>query len=420
MTDALAAWLARLEKRTPEARIHLGLERVRAVLDRLPSAIPNCPVITVGGTNGKGSVVALLESMYRAGGYRTLAYTSPHLVHFTERIRINAAPVDLASLIDALDLVERQRDGLDLTYFEHVTLAALVVAARSKPDVVLLEVGLGGRLDAVNVIDPDVSVITSIDLDHVEWLGRTRSAIAREKGGIARSGRPLIIGEPQPPRGWLADLERGGAMVRAVGRDFSWQREDNVLRLTIGEEILTLPEPALAGSWQAGNAASAVMAVRALNPRLPVAVADMAAGLKSVVLPGRLQCLGGRPEIWADVAHNVAAARTLAGALAAVEGRTIAVFSALAGKDVSGMARVVKDHFEHWLVPELAGDRSRSADEIAELLRELPVAGSVETVESVSDAVRSALAQASPDDRIVVFGSFRIVAEAWSAIQQRE
>lgn len=420
MTDVLAAWLARLEKRTPEARIHLGLERVRSVLDRLPAAVPTCPVITVGGTNGKGSIVAFLESMYRAGGYRTVAYTSPHLVCFRERIRIDGHPVEARQLVDALERVEDHRGGLDLTYFEHVTLAALVVASASRPDVVLLEVGLGGRLDAVNVIDPDVSIIASIGLDHVEWLGRTRRAIAREKGGIARRGRPLIIGEPRPPGGWLAELEQTGASVQAVGRDFSWQQENAGLRLRVDGETLGLPRPGLAGPWQAGNAASALMAVRALGRRLPLRVAEMANGLESVSLPGRLQCLGGRPEVWLDVAHNVAAARALAGTLTDSPRPATAVFTALAGKDVKGMARALDGCFERWLVPDMAGDRSRSADEIASLLRDLPVAGAVETVESVAEAVRSGLAGTLPDARMVVFGSFRIVAEAWPVIQQRE
>lgn len=420
MSNALEDWLARLEQRTPEARVHLGLDRIQALLDRLPHARPSCPVITVGGTNGKGSVVALLEAIYQAAGYRTVAYTSPHLLSFVERIRIDGAAVEPEPLVAALQQVEDHRQGLDLTYFEHVTLAALIVAAAVRPEVILLEVGLGGRLDAVNAVDPDVAVITSIGLDHVEWLGTTRLAIGREKAGIARPGKPLILGEPDPPRGWLEEIDRRGARLQAVGRDFRWRRDGTRLRIEIDQHILSLPLPGLAGAWQAGNAASACMAVRALDRQLPVPVAAMAAGLKAAVLPGRLQQIPGAPEIWLDVAHNADAAAALATALALTPGPTVAVFTALVGKDVSAIGQALADRFERWLVPELGGDRSRPAAEVAAILQRLPVAGTVETVESVAGALASARADVESCARIVVFGSFRVVAEAWPFIHQRE
>ncbi|NDY96719.1 bifunctional folylpolyglutamate synthase/dihydrofolate synthase [Wenzhouxiangella limi] len=419
MTEPLQAWLDRLERRTPESQIRLGLDRVRAVLNALPERRPRCPVITVAGTNGKGSVVAMLEAIYCAAGYRTFAYTSPHLLHFGERIRVNAQPTDPAAVAEALARVERYRQSTELTYFEHVTLAALVVAASVRPDVVLLEVGLGGRLDAVNAIDPDVSVITSIGLDHVEWLGGTRRSIAAEKAGIARPGKPLIVGERRPPRGWVSDLDASGAELWLAGRDFRWRRAGRSLRLSAGEAVLDLPPPALAGAHQWGNAACAVMAARALAARLPVSDRALCQGLQAVQLAGRLQCIPGQPEIWLDVAHNAQAARVLSAALSAESKTTTAVFNALAGKDIPAIGKTLAGDFERWLVPALRGDRTRDSGEVADALRHAPVGSAVETVESVGEALKIALAATPPEGRVVIFGSFRTVAEAWPMIQQR-
>ncbi len=362
----------------------------------------------------------MLEAIYRSAGYRTLAYTSPHLLSFVERIRIDGRPAAAATLVEAMDEVERRRGAVELTYFEHVTLAALVVAAWSRPEVLLLEVGLGGRLDAVNAVDPDVSVITSIGLDHVEWLGGTRRSIAREKAGIARVGRPLIVGERRPPRGWIDELQASGAEVQLAGRDFRWRRAGRQLRLTAGDEILNFPPPALAGRQQWGNAACAVVAARAAARLLPVPDNALSRGLRKVRLPGRLQRLPGRPEIWLDVAHNVQAARVLADALDVKPRSSTAIFNALAGKDVEGIGRALAGRFDRWLVPVLGGDRSRDAREVAGALRDASVGSVVETVESVSAALKIALAETPPEGRIVVFGSFRTVADAWPMIQQPE
>jgi dihydrofolate synthase/folylpolyglutamate synthase len=377
-------------------------------------------VITVGGTNGKGSVVAMLERIYRSAGYRTLAYTSPHLLSFRERVRIDGRPVEAAGLAEALSKVEEYRGTLDLTYFEHITLAALLLAGAARPDVILLEVGLGGRLDAVNAVDPDVSVITSIGLDHVEWLGGTRRSIAREKAGIARPGRPLVVGERRPPKGWATELEASGAELLMAGRDFHWLRAGRMMRLSLRGDTLDLPPPALGGSWQWGNAACAVVAVRALVRRLPVTNDALSQGLREVALPGRLQRVPGQPEVWLDVAHNPQAARALAAALRQEDRPSTAVFTVLADKDVSAIGRALAGAFGRWLVPALSGDRSRDAEEVAKALRDAPVEGLVETVESVSWALNNALDETPPEGRVVVFGSFRTVAEAWPVIQQRE
>ncbi len=422
MEPTLHGWLHRLEQRAPESRIELGLDRVRDVLGRLPRSMPACPVITVGGTNGKGSVVAMIESMCRAAGLRTLAYSSPHLLHFSERIRMDGEPADEASLAAAIETVEQARGAVALTYFEHVTLAALVLGAAAAPDVMVLEVGLGGRLDAVNVVDADVAVLTSIGLDHTDWLGPTRLSIGREKAGIARAGRPLIVGERRLPKGLEPILRASGAHLALAGRDFRWRRaKGGCFRIEDHDRVFTLPRPALGGAWQLANASCAVLALAALGGRLRLTPAQMGEGLLRVRLPGRLQRAMDRPAVWLDVAHNGPAARALAAALGPAAGSraSLAVFSALADKDVHAIGRALDPCFSRWLVAPLSGARARSATELADCLTDIPVAGAVETVESVADGLKLALHDAEPDGRIVVFGSFRTVAEAATLLHQR-
>ncbi len=410
---ALVDWLERLERRSPESRIDLGLDRVRAVYSRLAPEQPSCPVITVAGTNGKGSVVAMLEAMVLAAGLKPFAYSSPHLLEFGERMRVAGHPADAADIVAALDAVEHARGDIALTYFEQVTLAALVLARQACPDVMLLEVGLGGRLDAVNVIDADVAVITSIDLDHTDWLGPTRADIAREKAGVACASRPVIVGEKKRPAELDDVLDRIGARPIRAGRELTWRSTENRLCIEFEGRSLKLPHPAMAGNWQAGNAACAVAALAVLRDRLGVDGAAMDRGLTAARLPGRFQCLSEAPAVYVDVAHNVAAARELARALGACDGRSFAVFSALAGKDIRSIGQVLDASFSDWLVAGIDGDRGLSAAAIEAELARIPVSGRRETVESVPRAVELALERADRHDRIVVFGSFRTVAEAW-------
>jgi dihydrofolate synthase/folylpolyglutamate synthase len=415
-SNELAAWLRRLEARAPASRIDLGLDRVRSVYETLSIDL-SVPVITVAGTNGKGSVVALLESMLGAAGHRTLAYTSPHLLKFSERMRLGGRDAPEADIVAALDAVERARRDVDLTYFEHTTLAALWLASTSGVDAVLLEVGLGGRLDAVNVVDADVAVITSIGIDHTEFLGETRDEIAVEKAGIARRARPVVVGDPDPPAGLNRALETIGAQVHSVRDALEGSTEQLVIRFE--GEALALPNPALSGEWQRSNAAAAVMALRLLAGRLPVSDRAMAEGLASARLPGRFQIVGEQPRLILDVAHNPAAAEALARALGPSNGRSTAVFSALAGKDVEGIGRALDACFTHWLVAPLGGDRGQSADTVARQLADAPVSGGLETVESLSAALEQALAASGDDDRVVVFGSFHTVAEAWPELTSK-
>ncbi len=416
----LADWLELLESRSPESHIDLGLDRVLRVLNRLGPALGDRPVITVGGTNGKGSVVAYLEQMALASGYRTFAYSSPHLLSFGERMRLDGHPAEDGQIVAALEQVESAREDVLLTYFEHVTLAGLALAAGSPCDILLLEVGLGGRLDAVNAVDPDVSVITSIALDHAAWLGRTRLAVGREKAGIARSGKPLIVGEKKLPSGLMAVLQEGGAELFLAGRDFRWRngRESFILATSVSRR--KFPAPALAGKWQQANAACAVMAIEALGDRLFIDHEALCRGISSVRLPGRFQRIGHSPEIIVDVAHNPAAARCLAAALGHAEGPSTAVFSALNDKDISGIVKPLDGCFDHWLVAPLSGTRGLPGEEISGMLARAAVTGSVETVESVPEALRCALERSGDHGRVVVFGSFHTVAAAAPLLQTLE
>lgn len=421
MLASLSDWLQRLEQRSPEARIELGLERVRKVYSALSLDLGVFPVISVAGTNGKGSVIAMLEAMCRAAGWRTLAYSSPHLIDFCERIRLDGQPAAPQRIAEALEQVEQARAAIPLTYFEHITLAALQLAAQERPDVLLLEVGLGGRLDAVNVVDADVAVITSIGLDHTDWLGKTRLSIGGEKAGIARPGRPLIVGERRLPPGMEPMLKATGAHLILADRDFRWRAAGSRLQIKQGDRTRTLARPGMSGPFQLGNAACAVLALTALDDRLPVSDEHLSMGLAEAFVPGRLQQVASAPELWLDVAHNAAGARALARALgpAVPDQRSTAVFSALADKNVSAIARALNPCFDRWLVADLDADRACPAAELARQLAALPVAGAVETVESVAVALSQALESSARCDRIVVFGSFRTVAAAAEMLQQR-
>jgi dihydrofolate synthase/folylpolyglutamate synthase len=413
-TEALAEWLERLEQRAPESRVELGLDRVRRVLDRLLPPLRPPVVATVGGTNGKGSVVAFLESMALSAGYRTFAYTSPHLIEFSERFRVDGRLAPAASIVAALEAVEAARGEEFLTYFEHTTLAGFVLADRSAVDLWILEVGLGGRLDAVNVLAPDVAVLTSIGLDHTEWLGPTRLHVAREKAGIARAGRPLVIGERRLPRGFDAVLEQSGASVWRIGKEFRSRRYGQGFTLSWRDRRLSLPMPSMRGAWQQSNAATAAMAAIVLCEKLPIPDAAIAEGLRSARVVGRLQRVARAPEVILDVAHNPAAARALAGFLEDHPRRPcVAVFSALQDKDVAGIGRALETSFDHWLVPPLAAERAMPPADIVARLIHAGVTRPVNAVESLALAVQRARTLAGPEGRVVVFGSFRTVAAAW-------
>ncbi|HEU4459281.1 MAG TPA: bifunctional tetrahydrofolate synthase/dihydrofolate synthase [Methylibium sp.] len=419
--DDLSAWLAwadGLHRQT----IDMGLERVVAVKNALGLA-PTVPVITVAGTNGKGSTCAMLGSILQAGGLRVGVYTSPHLLRYHERVRIDGVPVPDALLCAGFAQVEAGRGDVPLTPFEFGTLAAMSVLCEAGLDAIVLEVGLGGRLDAVNAFDADCAVITSIGIDHVEYLGPTRESIGREKAGVMRAGRPVVSADPEPPATIAEEAERIGARLIQSGRDYRVRSEGpgDARRHWIarpGHRPIELPPPALAGEVQWHNAAACVMALDALADRLPLAPEAIRTGLAHARLAGRFQRWrrdAASPEIVLDVAHNAHAATRLADTLAreplgSAHGRTFAVFSMLRDKDIEDSARALTASFDSWFVAGIDDRRGSTAAELASALDRAGVQGVVQLAGSVPEALRRALAKAGRDDRIVVFGSFLAVA----------
>ena len=412
---SLDAWLEWQQTLHPRA-MDLGLERVTRVLERTGWRPPQVPVLTVGGTNGKGSCVATIAALLAAGGYRVATFTSPHLVDYRERIRVDGVPVSAASLVAAFERIADALGADTLTFFEFNTLAALLVFETACPDAVVLEVGMGGRLDAVNVVDPDVAVIVSVGLDHMEWLGPDVESIGREKAGILRAGRPAVVGTPAPPRSVIEVANAIGADLRLRGRDFDasareagrWDYRDRDGRLD------SLPEPGLTGVVQVDNAATALAALRALGPRLPLGRPAVERGLAQVRLAGRFQRLqdAGGVEWVLDVAHNEDSARTLAANLRRwpAAGRTLAVCGMLADKDARQVAGLLGGVVDRWYAASTDGPRGLAAEELS--ARAAGAGVTMAPAGGVEAALAVAAATARPGDRVVVFGSFHTVGPA--------
>jgi dihydrofolate synthase/folylpolyglutamate synthase len=415
----LAGWLDYIDRQHASA-IELGLDRVARVTEVLRAEqglATRCPVITVGGTNGKGSTCAMLESILRAAGYRVGLYTSPHLVRYNERVRLCGREADDDTLCEAFAAVEVARRGTPLTYFEFGTLAAWVAFARAGLDVLILEIGLGGRLDAVNLFDPDCAVLTSVAMDHMEYLGPTREAIGWEKAHIFRAGRPAICSDPEPPA-TVTDYARAiGADLWLIERDFGYSADAQQWRFwSRAGRRPALGYPGLRGTNQLLNASAALAALATLRERLPVSAADVRRGLSGVQLPGRFQVLPGRPTVVLDVAHNPQAAGVLAANLALMSGirSSIAVFGALRDKDIEGIVSPLRGCFAHWMVATLPGPRGSSAAQTAAAVQRIDPQVPVSRFESVEAAYAAARAHAGEADRIVVFGSFLMVAAVLS------
>jgi dihydrofolate synthase / folylpolyglutamate synthase len=423
---SLAEWLAWIERQHPKS-IDMGLDRVRAVATRMDMGKPARHVITVGGTNGKGSTVAFIEAIARAAGWKTGAYTSPHLVAYNERVRIDGRDAADAGLVEAFEAIEAARlqtrasggdEPLPLTYFEYGTLAALWLFARSDLDLAILEVGLGGRLDAVNLVDADVAVITTVDLDHQDYLGDDRERIGFEKAGIARAWTPLVLGEDDPPSSVLGHAYAIGASTWRVGNDFFFEPLENGRWRwrELGCE-LELPRPALAAPVQLRNAATAIAALRALDaPGLAIPDAAWGEGIANARVPGRLQRFErDGVEIVVDVGHNPQAARALAAWLDAtpVRGRTHAVYAALGDKDAVGVVAAFSGRIDDWLLAglEAAGPRGIDVSGFAWRLAGT-AAGEGGRHPDVESALAAARSRARPGDRILVFGSFHTAAAA--------
>ena len=426
-------WLSHLESLHPkgQAGIELGLDRIRRVKAVL-GQVQHCPVIMVGGTNGKGSTCAYLENILRKGGYRVGCYTSPHLLAYNERVRVDGRPVDDAALCAAFARVEaaRQIAGADggpetLTYFEFGTLAAWEVFAEGGVEAAVLEIGLGGRLDAVNAYEPDVSIVTGIALDHTDWLGPDCEAIGFEKAGIYRAGRPAFCADPDPPQRLLAHAAAIGADLRLLGRDFGFERPaaeaaENRLQwrwwCRRGDQVLrrSLAYPGLRGPTQLLNASVALAALEAIADRLPVTMQAIRPGLIETELAGRFQVLPGKPAIVLDVGHNPQAVAVLAGNLSNMGffDRTHAVVGMLADKDIAGALQPLKGRVDHWHVTTLPGPRGTTAEALADILRTSDLGGEIVCHPSPEAATAAAKGAAGESDRILIFGSFLTVAGA--------
>jgi len=423
----LAEWLIYIERQHPSS-IDMGLERVREVFVRMQLPRPARHVITVAGTNGKGSTVAFIESIARAAGWKVATYTSPHLLTYNERVRIGGRDAEDEELIAAFEVIEAARlnpsaegEDISLTYFEYGTLAALWLFAKSDLDLAILEVGLGGRLDATNIVDADVAVITTVDLDHQEYLGNDREAIGFEKAGIARAWKPLVLGEDDPPASVLRHAYAIGASAVRAGCDYFFEpiHAETWRWREVGFE-LELPMPGLAAPAQLRNAAAAIAALRALDVELPDSA--YARGVAAASLLGRLQRLQrDGVEIVVDVGHNPQAARELAGWMrgAPITGRTIAVFAALGDKDLEGIVAAVGGQIDAWFLAGLteAGPRGMTAEHFSIRLRGT-AAGDGQSFAAVAQALSAAHATAKAGDRILVFGSFHTAAGALLALNE--
>lgn len=415
----LAGWLSTLESMHPKA-IDMGLQRVGQVRATLGIDF-ECPVIIVGGTNGKGSTCAMLESILLQGGYRVGLYTSPHLLDFNERARINGEPVSDAAMIESFAAVEAGRGDVSLTYFEFSTLAILRLFAKTGLDAVILEVGLGGRLDAVNVIDADVSIVTSVDIDHTEYLGNTREAIGHEKAGIFRPGRAAICSDPLPPQSLIDHAEAIGADLWLLGRDFNYAGDKQQWNYGgRNQRRNSLGYPSLRGANQLLNASAVLAALEVLRQRLPVGAQEVRSGLALVDLPGRFQVLPGRPVVILDVAHNPHAAATLSQNLENMgfHPYTYAVFGAMHDKDIDGVIAHLKNRVDHWCVTDLPLARAATAAQLRQKLLEAGIVPqtepnaerTIEVFDSPANAFANARSRAGENDRIAVFGSFLTVA----------
>lgn len=407
----LAEWL-HWQHTLNKKPIDLGLERVAAVAERCRLLPIRCPVITVAGTNGKGSTVTFIDSVLRHCGYRVGSYTSPHLHQYNERIRINGEVADDEAICRAFERIEAHREDRRLTFFEYGTLAALKCFLNAQVDVMVLEVGLGGRLDAVNIVDPSVCVVTNIDYDHTQWLGHDRESIAREKLGIARADTPLVSGDVDPPKVIATRAAQLGAPLYQYGEDFRHESDGAEWRFVSPEREMRLPLPGLFGDMQMRNAACAIMALHLMRHTFDIQDEDFAAGIRDARMPGRFQRARGGRDIY-DIAHNAQGARELRRNLrkGVTGGRLHAVFGALKDKDVAGIIEGVKDEVHHWYLSAPNNERALRRDDLLAVARAAGLSD-FQVYDSVAQAYDAAGERMGEDDTRLVFGSVFVVAEA--------
>ncbi len=413
--NQLSEWLE-WQETLHSKKIELGLERVEKVAGAMGLSAPKYKTIVVAGTNGKGSTVTILESIFHHAGYRVGAYTSPHLLHYNERIRVKQQNVDDDSLCNAFNIVDKSRGDISLSYFEFGTLAAMQIFSESEIDVAIYEVGLGGRLDAVNILDGDVSIVTSIGIDHEQWLGSTRESIGFEKAGVFRVNRPAICGDDNPPNSLVEHANNLGAELLQINKDFSFQiLDDESWSFSNGSlHWDSLPKPGLYGEKQIGNAATALMALNRIDDVLPVTRECIDRGLSNLSLPGRFQRIHGPCEIILDVAHNLDSAKVLVDNLRKLKPatKTIAVFAVLADKDVCGIVECVGGMFDEWHISQLDSERTLDKENLKKQLDDCCHECVIYSYSSIAQAYKTAKNSVDESMRIVVFGSFLTVAEA--------
>jgi len=410
----LADWLAYLEQLHPKP-IAMGLDRVELVRQKL-GLTPGFPIITVGGTNGKGSTCAMLERILSVAGYRVGCYTSPHLLAYNERVRVQCHEISGDELCEAFAAVEQARGDTPLTYFEFGTLAAVWHFVRLQVQVAILEVGLGGRLDAVNVFDPDCAVVTSVDIDHIEFLGNSRESIGFEKAGIFRPHKPAICGDADPPQRLVSHAGALGADIKLIGRDFGFEHQPQSSLWhfwTADMRIEELPLPVLSGEFQLANAACALYALGTLAAYFSIRAEHIHQGLLAVSLQGRFQRFAGAPQVVLDVAHNPHAARGLAENLHGTRpvGRTIAVFAMLSDKDIAGVLELVDREVDEWWVAGIPQLRGLPHERLAGIVRTALPQAKISSAATIDEAYSQACRSANENDRIVAFGSFYTVAD---------
>ncbi len=419
--DSLQGWLRWQEGLHP-LTIDLGLERVDQVFAALNPERIKPITITVAGTNGKGSCVAYLETIYTRQGYHVGAYTSPHILTYNERIKINGQPVTDSLICEAFERIEAVRGDISLSYFEFGTLAALDIFWRAGVDIQVLEVGLGGRLDAVNIVDPDIALISSIGIDHVYWLGDTREAIGKEKAGIFRANTPAIVGDPQPPDSLLDTATDKNAVLFCIGNDFSYTKHTVGWDWYFGEQVITqLPEPALKGEHQYRNASAAILAVTLLADRLPVEQATIRLGLEQVKLFGRFQLLGGDIPVLLDVGHNPEAAKTLADYLTDTfpDNQIHAIFSMMKDKDIASVLSIMKPIVTDWFFAPLTNPRAATEALMQSIFAQQSITSVHFGYADFAEAFNAAKNQAQASDLLLVFGSFFLVSDCLNEFEKR-
>lgn len=411
LPDTVEAWLSYIESLHPVS-IEMGLSRVQAVAARMQLKFP-FTVITVGGTNGKGSTCAMLERIYITAGYRVGCYTSPHLVNYQERVRFNGTQINDSLLCAGFTAVEQARGDISLTYFEMGTLAALWAFEQQPLDVVILEVGLGGRLDAVNIVDADCAIVTNVDLDHMEFLGDTRELIGREKAGIYRQQQIAICGDAHPPASLLHHAHALGVKLQRFGVDYQINIDARHAQYHDAQGALEIGSLRLFGHYQWHNAASVIHAVRALQSQLPVTDSSLLQGLTGTEVVGRFQYWHRDPDIILDVAHNPHAARALRSnlqQLGADGSKVIAVFSMLSDKDIASVIDILHDVIDDWNIAPIQHPRAASIDYLKDCLCQKVAESRIAIHPDLPVALRSSYRKAAKNDKIIVFGSFFTVA----------